>query len=37
MRVPDAGADTARLPGAPDVTQIEVGLLQNFCELVSCP
>src|SRR6185369_7222018 len=37
MRVPDAGADTAHLPGAPDVVQIEVGLLQNFCELVSCP
>lgn len=37
MRVPDAGADTAHLPAAPDVIQIEVGLLQNFCELVSCP
>jgi len=37
MRVPDADADTAHLPAAPDVVQIEVGLLQNFCELVSCP
>ena len=37
MRVPDPGADTAHLPAAPDVVQIEVGLLQNFCELVSCP
>jgi len=35
--VPDAGADTAHLPTAPEVVQIEVGLLQNFCELVSCP
>lgn len=37
MRVPDAGADTAKLPAAPDVVQIEVGLLQNLCELLSCP
>ena len=37
MRVPDAGADTAGLPAAPDLLQIEVGLLQNFCEILSCP
>ena len=37
MRVPDPVADTAGLPGAPEVLQVEVGLLQNFCALVSCP
>ncbi len=30
-------ADTANLPPAPEVVQIEVGLLQNFCELLYCP
>jgi hydroxyacylglutathione hydrolase len=30
-------SDTDSLPAAPDVTQIEVGLLQNFCEILSCP
>ncbi len=29
--------DTARLPPAPEVIQIEVGLLQNFCEILYCP
>ena len=29
--------DTADLPAAPDVFQMEVGLLQNFCEILSCP
>jgi hydroxyacylglutathione hydrolase len=29
--------DTASLPGAPEVVQIEVGLLQNFCEILYCP
>jgi glyoxylase-like metal-dependent hydrolase (beta-lactamase superfamily II) len=37
MRVPDAGADTAGLPAAPELLQMEVGLLQNFCEILSCP
>lgn len=32
-----APADTVGLPPAPEVVQIEVGLLQNFCELVFCP
>jgi hydroxyacylglutathione hydrolase len=32
-----AGADATGLPPAPDVFQIEVGLLQNFCEILSCP
>jgi len=33
-----AGADdTVGLPPAPEVVQIEVGLLQNFCELLYCP
>jgi hydroxyacylglutathione hydrolase len=34
------GADpdnTAGLPPAPEVVQIEVGLLQNFCEILYCP
>ena len=25
------------LPAAPEVVQIEVGLLQNFCEILFCP
>ena len=29
--------DTAGLPPAPEVIQIEVGLLQNFCEILFCP
>jgi glyoxylase-like metal-dependent hydrolase (beta-lactamase superfamily II) len=29
--------DTVALPPAPEVVQIEVGLLQNFCELLYCP
>jgi glyoxylase-like metal-dependent hydrolase (beta-lactamase superfamily II) len=30
-------SDTAGLPAAPEVFQIEVGLLQNFCEILYCP
>jgi hydroxyacylglutathione hydrolase len=33
----DAGTDATGLPQPPDVVQIEVGLLQNFCEILSCP
>ncbi|HSS37750.1 MAG TPA: MBL fold metallo-hydrolase [Polyangia bacterium] len=29
--------DTTGLPPAPEVLQIEVGLLQNFCEILFCP
>jgi glyoxylase-like metal-dependent hydrolase (beta-lactamase superfamily II) len=29
--------DTRGLPAAPEVVQIEVGLLQNFCEILFCP
>jgi len=29
--------DVARLPAAPEVFQVEVGLLQNFCEILYCP
>jgi glyoxylase-like metal-dependent hydrolase (beta-lactamase superfamily II) len=29
--------DTIGLPPAPEVVQIEVGLLQNFCEILYCP
>jgi len=29
--------DTDRLAAAPEVFQMEVGLLQNFCTVVSCP
>ncbi|MDX2020245.1 MAG: MBL fold metallo-hydrolase [Deltaproteobacteria bacterium] len=29
--------DTAQLPQAPEVIQTEVGMLQNFCELLYCP
>jgi hydroxyacylglutathione hydrolase len=32
-----ADDDTAGLPRAPEVVQIEVGLLQNFCEILYCP
>jgi hydroxyacylglutathione hydrolase len=32
-----APADTLNLPPAPEVLQMEVGLLQNFCEILSCP
>jgi glyoxylase-like metal-dependent hydrolase (beta-lactamase superfamily II) len=31
------GDDTAGLAPAPEVVQIEVGLLQNFCEILYCP
>jgi len=31
------GDDAAGLPLAPEVVQIEVGLLQNFCEILYCP
>jgi hydroxyacylglutathione hydrolase len=31
------GDDAAGLPPAPEVVQIEVGLLQNFCEILYCP
>jgi glyoxylase-like metal-dependent hydrolase (beta-lactamase superfamily II) len=34
---PAQGDDTAGLPPAPEVVQIEVGLLQNFCEILWCP
>jgi glyoxylase-like metal-dependent hydrolase (beta-lactamase superfamily II) len=30
-------ADARSLPPAPEVVQIEVGLLQNFCEILFCP
>jgi len=29
--------DAAGLPPAPEVIQMEVGLLQNFCEILFCP
>jgi hydroxyacylglutathione hydrolase len=29
--------DADRLPPAPEVFQVEVGLLQNFCEILWCP
>lgn len=29
--------DAVTLPAAPEVVQIEVGLLQNFCEILYCP
>ena len=32
-----AARDVAGLPPAPEVTQIEVGLVQNFCEILRCP
>jgi glyoxylase-like metal-dependent hydrolase (beta-lactamase superfamily II) len=33
----EARDDAAGLPAAPEVVQIEVGLLQNFCEILYCP
>ena len=33
----DQVGDAARLPPAPEVVQMEVGLLQNFCEILYCP
>ncbi len=32
-----AASDTDALPPAPEVAQIDVGLLQNFCTLLWCP
>jgi hydroxyacylglutathione hydrolase len=32
-----SASDLADLPPAPELVQIEVGLLQNFCEILSCP
>jgi hydroxyacylglutathione hydrolase len=32
-----ATPDTTALPAAPELFQIEVGLLQNFCEILYCP
>jgi glyoxylase-like metal-dependent hydrolase (beta-lactamase superfamily II) len=32
-----AARDEADLPPAPEVVQLEVGLLQNFCEILHCP
>ena len=32
-----AARDVAALPPAPEVIQIEVGLLQNLCEILYCP
>jgi glyoxylase-like metal-dependent hydrolase (beta-lactamase superfamily II) len=37
MTAAGARDDAAGLPPAPEVVQIEVGLLQNFCELLYCP
>jgi hydroxyacylglutathione hydrolase len=33
----NAAGDAIDLPPAPEVIQIEVGLLQNFCEILYCP
>ena len=33
----EAAGDAGGLPPAPEVVQIEVGLLQNFCEILYCP
>ena len=33
----EARDDAAGLPPAPEVVQMEVGLLQNFCEILYCP
>ncbi len=33
----EAARDVAGLLPAPEVAQIEVGLLQNFCEILFCP
>jgi glyoxylase-like metal-dependent hydrolase (beta-lactamase superfamily II) len=32
-----APGDSAALPSAPEVFQLEVGMLQNFCEILYCP
>lgn len=32
-----AAADLAGLPAAPEVLQLEVGMMQNFCEILYCP
>jgi glyoxylase-like metal-dependent hydrolase (beta-lactamase superfamily II) len=32
-----SASDVTGLPAAPEVFQIEVGLLQNFCEILYCP
>lgn len=32
-----AALDVAGLPPAPEVHQLEVGLMQNFCEILYCP
>lgn len=37
MTAADPASDPRGLPAAPEVVQIEVGLLQNFCELLWCP
>ncbi|HVT09408.1 MAG TPA: MBL fold metallo-hydrolase [Polyangia bacterium] len=37
MSDPVAQDDAAGLPPAPEVIQMEVGLLQNFCEILFCP
>jgi glyoxylase-like metal-dependent hydrolase (beta-lactamase superfamily II) len=37
MTAAGARDDAAGLPAAPEVVQIEVGLVQNFCELLYCP
>jgi len=35
--LPALSLDVADLPPAPEVVQIEVGLLQNLCEILFCP
>jgi len=37
MSDPVVHDDAAALPPAPEVIQMEVGLLQNFCEILFCP
>src|SRR3954470_11488807 len=37
MKAPETAPDVAGLPPAPEVVQIEVGLLQNLCEILFCP
>ena len=34
---PETNPDFVGLPPAPEVRQIEVGLMQNFCEILYCP
>ena len=34
---PAGASDVAGLPAAPEVLQLEVGLLENFCEILWCP